>query len=646
MSASPLNFNDLGSVVALDRSPIGDVQRAPNGNRSSDASGGGGGGGGGGAGGGGGGDNQEQSPQRPLPERPSVGDPTPQRNRAPRLAGAVYLPSVVGCEAMTISVFALLAGASDPDGDELRVLAVRASSGTLTQAADGSWNFARDQGMLGEVTLNYWITDGQSLVEQVAHFSVVLPPPIVGTSGDDNLLGTQCADTIVGDAGDDNIDGREGNDAISGGEGDDHIIAGMGNDVVYAGAGNDIVFAGPGNDVVYGGSGNDRLFGEDGDDILLGEDGNDLLSGGAGADILVGGAGNDTLYGDTGNDTLDGGDGHDSLDGGDGHDRLAGGAGDDSLSGGEGNDILIDGPGADLVRGGPGNDYVVAAADGAPDNYAGDAGHDTLDYSAARMRISVSLQQGTVDGEDIGHDTISGFEEIIGGSGDDDLSAGSDSVTIRGGPGADLVSDGSGEDVVDAGEGDDRVLAAMDGADDDYDGGAGVDTLDYSRATQRITVDLSQGTAQGLEIGRDLIANFERIIGGCGDDYFVAGASSSAFTGGAGNDTFAFQRRDDDDLPDVVRKITDFTVGDRIIAATYEIYSRDDHDVVDQVSDLFNDTYLDGEGDRRPVRFQFEKQDDNDVTIIEVHDRPDADHEFYAIEVFGHHQFQFTVSVS
>ena len=96
----------------------------------------------------------------------------------------------------------------------------------------------------------------------------------------------------------------------------------------------------------------------------------------------------------------------------------------------------------------------------------------------------------------------------------------------------------------------------------------------------------------------------------------------------------------------MVRKITDFTVGDRIVAATYEIYYRDEDDAADEVADLFDDIYLANEGDRRPVRFRFEQQDDSEVTMIEVHDRPDNDQDFYSIQLSGHHQLQFTVAVS
>jgi Ca2+-binding RTX toxin-like protein len=343
------------------------------------------------------------------------------------------------------------------------------------------------------------------------------------------------------------LDAREGNDTIIGGAGDDHIIAGVGNDVVYAGAGNDVVFAGAGNDIVFGGSGNDRLYGEDGSDTILGEDGNDFISGGSGADILLAGAGNDSLQGDAGNDTLDGGDGDDVLAGGADNDVVVAGVGNDRLFGDEGNDVLSDGAGQDTVNGGTGDDHVVAAADA---------------------------------------------------------------------------------------------------ADDSYDGGAGQDKLDYSTARLSITVDLGRGTADGLDIGHDLIASFEEVITGSGNDHIVAGSTSVAMTGGDGHDTFEFQRPAGDQPPPViVRKITDFTVGDRIVAATYEIsYLREDG-AGDQISDMFNDIYLSVDGDHRPIRFRFEKVDDHDVTFVDVHDRPDTG-EFFTIDVDGHHQLQFAVAVA
>ena len=175
---------------------------------------------------------------------------------------------------------------------------------------------------------------------------------------------------------------------------------------------------------------------------------------------------------------------------------------------------------------------------------------------------------------------IANFEVVVGGSGDDQIVAGSTSVSmtggagndaLEGGAGNDTISDGTGCDTVSAGGGDDHVVAAADAANDSYDGGAGQDSLDYSTATFSITVDVGCGTANGADIGQDLIAAFEEVIAGSGDDHLVAGSTSVSMTGGDGNDTFEFQRAEDDHAAMTVRKITDFTVGDRIVAATYEI---------------------------------------------------------------------------
>jgi Ca2+-binding RTX toxin-like protein len=632
--------------------PIGDPVRPTNDNRSSAQSGAGGSGSSGGGGGGGGGQDRPTFPRNPDPA--TVTSPEPDRNRAPRTSGPVHLQDAVGCQVFMISVLALLAGTTDADGDRLTISNLSSTSGTLTPTEDGGWMFVRADGMLGDVSLTYTISDGSASVQQTAYFSVVEAPPVIGTVGDDNLLGTNCGETIDGRAGDDNIDARGGDDVIVGGDGDDHIIAGSGNDVVYAGAGNDVVFGGYGNDIVFGGAGNDHLYGESGDDTILGEGGNDFISGGSGSDILIAGDGNDTVHGDADNDTLDGGAGNDHLFGGTGNDVVTAGGGNDLLQGGDGNDVLSDGMGSDTVQGDAGDDHVVAAADAGDDVYDGGAGRDTLDYSTATSSVAVDLGAGTAEGSETGHDAIAGFETIIGGSGDDRLSAGSTSVVmhggagndaLEGGAGSDAISDGTGSDTVSAGGGDDHVLAAADGSDDTYDGGSGHDVLDYSTATFSVTVDMGGGNAGGVDIGHDLIAAFEEVIAGSGNDYILAGSTSVSMTGGDGNDTFEFHRSEDHDQPAVtVRKITDFTVGDRIVAATYEISYLKEDGLEDTVSDMFDDIYLSTNGDQLPVRFRFEEVDSNQRTLVDVHDQPDTD-QFFTIELAGHHNLQFTVAV-
>ena len=140
------------------------------------------------------------------------------------------------------------------------------------------------------------------------------------------------------------------------------------------------------------------------------------------------------------------GSGNDTLVGSVEAEELHGNAGDDLIEGRGGNDALIGGAGDDVARGGDGDDRIL-----------GNTGNDTLD----------------------------------GGAGDD------------------VIEDGEGANVVKAGTGDDDVVAATDAADDDLDGGAGIDKLDYSAATTSVNVDLAGGVATGSATGVDQLAGFE-----------------------------------------------------------------------------------------------------------------------------------------
>ncbi|WP_424630078.1 cadherin-like domain-containing protein [Bradyrhizobium sp. SYSU BS000235] len=528
----PIDFNALRPVPVL---PIASAMAPvhPSNDNQSAAKTDGKGPSGGGGGGGGGSDN---------PRQPTSSDLV--RNRAPRTNGPIQLPDKIGCHAYMISVLALLEGAVDPDGDQLALGNLSVSSGTLTRVENGEWLYSPEPGMLGSVTLTYFITDGAAIVQQTASFRVMEALPIIGTDFDENLIGTSCADVIDARGGDDNIDAKQGNDAIRGGDGDDHIVAGAGNDIVHGEAGNDVVFVGIGNDIVFGGSGGDRLYGERGNDVIYGESGDDFISGGEDDDILFAGAGDDAVQGDEGHDTLIGDDGDDVLRGGAGRDKLFADSGDDVAFGDQDDDVISDGHGQDEVHGGEGNDHVVAAADAAADRYSGGGGDDTLDYSSAILNI---------------------------------------------------------------------------------------------------VVDVGMGAAEGLDIGRDLIDGFEKIIGGHGDDRLIAGATSISMTGGDGDDTFEFDGPDAEHQPDLVRKITDFTIGDRVIVASYEVRYRDEG-IGEAINDLFTDIYLSGQTDHRPVRFRFEKLDDNDRTFIDVHMEDSS--EVYSIELFGRHHLEVTVGIS
>lgn len=511
-------------------------------------------------------------------ENPNAG------NRAPRVAGSVYLMDVSGCAILTIGLTDLLRNAVDPDGDMLSVRNLTVSSGTLTQSGDG-WVFQGRPQLLGPVTITYEITDGEFTVGQTAHFSVIRSF-VGGTDEDDILLGTMCADDIDGGDWDDNIDGRAGSDVIVGGNGDDHIFAGLGDDVVFGGAGDDIVFGGAGNDHISGGAGNDRLFGEDGDDIVFGDAGDDHLSGGSGDDLLSGGDGKDVIEGGAGDDTIVAGAGDDIAEGGFGNDSLSGGDGGDLLSGGDGNDTVYGDAGDDCISGGNGNDVL-----------AGGDGDDVVDGNA-------------------------GNDRIYGGAGDD---------ILNGGTGKDTIIDGDGEDIVNAGAGNDRVVVALDGDSDRYDGGEGCDTLDYSATSEGVTVNLLNGTACGVEIGDDTISGFETVVGGSGDDLFIIGDKSAVLTGGDGENTFEFVPASGADP--VLHEILDFKVGDLIRMSKYDIFER----VLDELEDRFEEIYGDDiDEDDIPIRFRYDTADEVMRTVIETDFDNDEIYET-TISLHGHH---------
>jgi hypothetical protein len=161
--------------------------------------------------------------------------------------------------------------------------------------------------------------------------------------------------------------------------------------------------------------------------------------------------------------------------------------------------------------GGSGADTFVFSG-GSVASVDGGAGADTLDYSAYTTSMTVDLAAGTAT-------AFGGFaniENIIGGFGFDTLV----------GPDADATWDLTGSNAGDVagvsftgvenlsgGSGDDAFVFSG-GSIAGGDGGAGVDTLDYSVHTSGIIVDFSANTATAV----GGIADIENVIGGSGSD--------------------------------------------------------------------------------------------------------------------------------
>ena len=195
---------------------------------------------------------------------------------------------------------------------------------------------------------------------------------------------------------------------------------------------------------------------------------------------------------------------------------LYGYGGDDILDGGADDDLIIAGAGDDTVTGGAGSDAL----------FGGD-GTDTLSYASSSGNVVIDLSTSTVDDSrmnttsDAYGDTISGFENVMGGAGSDTLTG------------------DSGVNVIDGGAGNDRIQGGL-GADTLTGGSGSFDILDYTDSTEAITVDLSSNSVAGSHASStafgDTISGFEFLYAGSGDDTLTGIAGRDRVFGYDGDD--------------------------------------------------------------------------------------------------------------
>ena len=230
---------------------------------------------------------------------------------------------------------------------------------------------------------------------------------ITGTSGNDTRVGTSNMDDIINRDGDPpGFPGTRGNDFLFG----------------YGGA--DFIYGGPHNDQLFGGTGNDRLFGGTGNDLLKGGVNNDLLNGGLGTDTAdystvsidpPGPVGPILTIGATAGVTVNlNMQGVAQNTGGAGLDMLVG---IENLIGTNFNDTLT----------GNGAKNVLSGLDG-DDTLDGRGGIDTASYATATAGVVVGIDTSPEGNEGVpqntggaGTDTLSGIENLRGGTRNDTL---------------------------------------------------------------------------------------------------------------------------------------------------------------------------------------------------------------------------------
>lgn len=172
---------------------------------------------------------------------------------------------------------------------------------------------------------------------------------------------------------------------------------------------------------------------------------------------------------------------------------------------------LVQGPG-DVFDAGPG--FGNEGPEGLGESGEDDDG--VLQASSANP--SVQAASGQSNGPTVA--PIIGFEGddvIVGTDGDD---------VIAGFAGNDLLIGIGGNDTLIGGEGDDTLQ-----------GSEGLDLGDFSESQQQVIVDLVEATANGEDIGSDVLANVENIVTGSGNDLLAGDEQANELSGGAGDDT-------------------------------------------------------------------------------------------------------------
>jgi Ca2+-binding RTX toxin-like protein len=356
----------------------------------------------------------------------------------------------------------------------------------------------------------------------------------VSTFGFDvvSITGSRFADQIIG---------TDGRDQIWGGDGNDELTALLGNDSLDGGAGSDTLnldlrpFANdsPANTLRYILSGATIDLALTGAQALPVQRFFDHWAGGV-TEHLHGRVTLRSIENISGTglaDQLHGDDQANRLTGRGGHDVLSGRAGDDRLTGDGGDDMLAGGGGADLLSGG--------------------AGIDTVSYRFATAAVRVDLgaagAQDTLAG---GLDTLSGFENAIGGSAGDRL-VGTDAANrLDGEAGADTMVGRLGNDVYVVDDSGDRAI--------EYSALGGIDTVrssaDFTLGQRVENLVLTgeaaiNGTGNGAAnaITGNGAANVLRgegsndvLAGAGGDDSLFGGVARDTLIGGAGEDDFCF----------------------------------------------------------------------------------------------------------
>lgn len=423
----------------------------------------------------------------------------------------------------------------------------------------------------------------------------------IGGDGDDILVGSSSGDytaknTLSGVGGDDHLvvvpdivvpqgfgtairtfdhgDGSSEQVNITGmaGEGD-ALHGGAGEDTAQFDLGNTDATGFVFDRASFPGSleldGVERFVGTDGNDVIMlptgyTADGSGVtVDGGQGDDIISGADGSEALIGGEGNDKIAGLGGSDEIHGNRGDDTIWGGSGDDVIHGDEGNDTVhyALGSGSDVIDGGADSDTLkVTTPDGAGPliEYVKAAGTEIvltptqMNATPAPAPYNATLTARNV--ETLDFDLKNGNWLVFGQGGSDLGAAAVTDVKVTGDDTNTSLwfANVSSATRLDAtlGGGNDTYVGGGQSVNQTVDGGAGIDSINFSQINQRFDIDLDTGVTERMTYGGDHVAtdsltHFENATGSFGADTIRGTSDANVLSGGGGNDTLEGRGGDD-----------------------------------------------------------------------------------------------------
>jgi serralysin len=188
---------------------------------------------------------------------------------------------------------------------------------------------------------------------------------------------------------------------------------------------------------------------------------------------------------------------------------IVGTAGRDHLNGTSGADLIDAGKGPDVVNAGGGNDIFIARPGDGSDSYNGGTGSDTLDLSNITGAVNVTLgippsgNSGLALGWQIGADRLDSVENVLSGSGSDFLWGNNATNYLGGGAGNDKIFGLGGDDRMEGGPGNDVLTL-----------GPGSDTIVFKPGFGKDLVTDFQATSTQhdvIEFSNDVFADWDAL---------------------------------------------------------------------------------------------------------------------------------------